>query len=153
MNALSAGVRMNSLSQPMGLVQALRSPTQKCIMADKHAAVCGNIVVLRPSVALRAEKGSSSLDADTIVDDLKKRIDSIEDKPQAALYAGGTVVALGLANSIVSTVESLPLIPKLFELVGLGYTAWFSYRYLHFKSSRQELIQDIEDLKKKVSGE
>lgn len=44
-------------------------------------------------------------------------------------------------------------IPKVFELVGLGYTAWFTYRYLLFKSSREELVQDIEVLKKKISGD
>jgi hypothetical protein len=32
-------------------------------------------------------------------------------------------------------------IPKLFELVGLGYTAWFVYRYLLFQSSREELVK------------
>ena len=26
-----------------------------------------------------------------------------------------------------------PQLPKLLELVGLGYTAWFTYRYLLFK--------------------
>lgn len=27
----------------------------------------------------------------------------------------------------------LPQLPKLLELVGLGYSAWFTYRYLLFK--------------------
>lgn len=26
-----------------------------------------------------------------------------------------------------------PQLPKMLELVGLGYTAWFTYRYLLFK--------------------
>jgi len=41
-------------------------------------------------------------------------------------------------------------LPKAFELVGLGYSAWFTYRYLLFKSSREELVEDIESLKKKI---
>ena len=41
-------------------------------------------------------------------------------------------------------------LPKIFELVGLGYSAWFTYRYLLFKSSREELVEDIEGLKKKI---
>ena len=45
-----------------------------------------------------------------------------------------------------------PLVPKLLELVGLGYTAWFVYRYLLFKSSREELLADIEELKKKITS-
>ena len=38
------------------------------------------------------------------------------------------------------------------ELVGLGYTVWFTYRYLIFKSSRDELKKEIEELKSKISG-
>jgi len=34
-----------------------------------------------------------------------------------------------------------PQLPKLMELVGLGYTAWFVYRYLLFKDSREELVK------------
>jgi len=45
-----------------------------------------------------------------------------------------------------------PQIPKLFELVGLGYTAWFVYRYLLFKDSREELVKDVDSLKKKITG-
>ena len=78
--------------------------------------------------------------------------ESVEDKPQAILYAGGAVVAVVLVNSIVGAVNSLPLFPKVFELVGLGYSAWFTYKYLLFKSSRAELAADIEELKAKIAG-
>lgn len=40
----------------------------------------------------------------------------------------------------------------MMELVGLGYTAWFTYRYLIFKNSRKELVEDIEELKSKIAG-
>ncbi|KAG9140622.1 hypothetical protein Leryth_006825 [Lithospermum erythrorhizon] len=43
-------------------------------------------------------------------------------------------------------------LPKVMELVGLGYTGWFVYRYLLFKQSRKELATDIESLKKKIAG-
>ena len=45
-----------------------------------------------------------------------------------------------------------PQLPKLLELVGLGYSAWFVYRYLLFKSSREELLADVEELKKKITS-
>ena len=38
------------------------------------------------------------------------------------------------------------------ELVGLGYTTWFVYRYLLFKDSRAELSADIDEVKAKISG-
>lgn len=76
----------------------------------------------------------------------------MEDKPSAILYAGGAVVLLWLASTVVGAVNAIPLLPKLLELVGLGYTAWFVYRYLLFKSSREELLADIEELKKKITS-
>ncbi|MQL41646.1 hypothetical protein EI012_27460, partial [Escherichia coli] len=44
------------------------------------------------------------------------------------------------------------LFPKLLEVVGLGYTVWFSSRYLLFKKNRDELAAKIEKLKEQVLG-
>lgn len=132
------------------------SPLQKCYYVNEHASLCGNFVVLRPSTALRATTGKeakseSSIDAESIINDLTAKVDSIEDKPQAALYAGGALLAVYFSNSILAAIDAIPLLPKLLELVGTGYSGWFIYRYLFFKSSRAELVTDIEELKKKVS--
>lgn len=83
---------------------------------------------------------------------LQSQWDAVEDKPSALLYAGGAVVLLWLASTVVGAVNAVPLLPKLLELVGLGYTSWFVYRYLLFKSSREELLADIEELKKKITS-
>ncbi|XWS41640.1 hypothetical protein CRYUN_Cryun17cG0099500 [Craigia yunnanensis] len=42
--------------------------------------------------------------------------------------------------------------PKLMEVVGLGYSFWFSSRYLLFKKNREELAAKIEELKQQVLG-
>ncbi len=34
-------------------------------------------------------------------------------------------------------------VPKLLELVGLGYTSWFVYRYLLFKVCAQALVISV----------
>jgi hypothetical protein len=39
------------------------------------------------------------------------------------------------------------------ELVGLGYSSWFVYRYVLYKDSRAELVEQFDALKNKVSGE
>ena len=36
--------------------------------------------------------------------------------------------------------------------VGMGYTAWFIYRYLWKASNRQELSRDFNSLKEQVLG-
>merc|ERR1719240_2270956 len=100
-----------------------------------------------------AEKTETSVDVDQIVKELSDRLDKVEDKTSFVLYGGGGVLLIWIAFAIVGAVNNIPLLPKLMELVGLSYTAWFTYRYLLFKSSRQELVQDIEELKKRMSGD
>merc|ERR1712224_584928 len=101
----------------------------------------------------RSNKSESSVEASQILKDLSDRWDKVENKTSVVLYGSGGVVLLWLASTIVNSVSSIPLLPKLMELVGLSYTAWFTYRYLLMKTTRQELVQDIEELKKKISGD
>uniref|UniRef100_A0A7C9CXM1 Cyanobacterial aminoacyl-tRNA synthetase CAAD domain-containing protein n=1 Tax=Opuntia streptacantha TaxID=393608 RepID=A0A7C9CXM1_OPUST len=84
--------------------------------------------------------------------DLKEKWDKLENKSTVLLYGGGAIVAVWLSSVVVSAINSVPLLPKIMELVGLGYTGWFVYRYLLFKSGRKELAEDIEQLKKKIAG-
>ena len=53
----------------------------------------------------------------------------------------------------IGSINSVPLLPKLMELIGLGYSCWFVYRYLLFKDSRSELGDEVEAFKAKISGE
>jgi len=124
------------------------SPAPKCLYANQHASLCGNVVVLRPDTALRA----SNFDAEEILKDVTDKWDAVEDKPGTLLTAGGVVIALTLTNSIISTLDAIPLLPGLLKTVGLGYSGYFAYRYLFTAASRQELKEDIDELKKKVSG-
>ncbi|GLU20541.1 hypothetical protein SLE2022_367340 [Rubroshorea leprosula] len=75
-----------------------------------------------------------------------------EDAYPILLYGSGALVALWLASAVVGAIESIPLFPKLMEVVGLGYTVWFSSRYLLFKENRDELAAKIEELKRQVLG-
>ncbi|VAI60502.1 unnamed protein product [Triticum turgidum subsp. durum] len=89
---------------------------------------------------------------DELVDDLKAKWDAVENKSTVLTYAGGAIVAVWFSSVIVGAVNSLPLLPKIMELVGLGYTGWFVYRYLLFKERRKELADDVESLKKSIAG-
>ncbi|XP_050387680.1 protein CURVATURE THYLAKOID 1A, chloroplastic [Argentina anserina] len=109
----------------------------------------------RRSLQIRAsssEETSTSADTSELISDLKEKWDAVENKSTVLLYGGGAIVAVWLSSTVVGAVNSVPLLPKVLELVGLGYTGWFVYRYLLFKSSRKELATDIESLKKKIAG-
>ncbi|GLT59023.1 hypothetical protein SLA2020_318720 [Shorea laevis] len=102
--------------------------------------------------ASSSEETSTSIDTSELFTDLKEKWDAIENKSTVLLYGGGAIVAVWLSSILVGAINSVPLLPKLLELVGLGYTGWFVYRYLLFKSSRKELATDIDALKKKIAG-
>ncbi|XP_061995474.1 protein CURVATURE THYLAKOID 1A, chloroplastic [Rosa rugosa] len=102
--------------------------------------------------ASSSEETSTSVDTGELISDLKEKWDAVENKSTVLVYGGGAIVALWLSSIVVGAVNSVPLLPKILELVGLGYTGWFVYRYLLFKSSRKELATDIDALKKKIAG-
>jgi len=68
------------------------------------------------------------------------------------LLAFLAIVAVKMTLAILSAINDIPLLSPVFELVGLGYTGWFVYRYLLTKSSRQELVQEFESLRTQVVG-
>ncbi|MBW4540546.1 MAG: CAAD domain-containing protein [Myxacorys chilensis ATA2-1-KO14] len=64
----------------------------------------------------------------------------------------GSIVSVKLTLALLSAINDVPLLQPTFELVGLGYTAWFVYRYLLKASNRQELGQEFDKLKNQVVG-
>ncbi|XP_077241061.1 protein CURVATURE THYLAKOID 1A, chloroplastic-like [Tasmannia lanceolata] len=102
--------------------------------------------------ASSSEETPSSVQVEDIFSDIKEKWDGLENKSTVIIYGGGAIVAVWLSSIVVGAINSVPLLPKVMELVGLGYTGWFVYRYLLFKSSRKELATDIESLKKKIAG-
>ncbi|KAL5992635.1 hypothetical protein ACLOJK_013554 [Asimina triloba] len=48
-------------------------------------------------------------------------------------YGSSATLALWISSAIVNAIDSIPLFPKVMELVGLIFTIWFSYRYVIFK--------------------
>ncbi|EEF31694.1 conserved hypothetical protein [Ricinus communis] len=75
-----------------------------------------------------------------------------EDTYSVLFYGGSAVVALWLGSAVVGAIDSIPLIPKLMEVVGLGYSIWFTTRYLLFKENRDEFVTKVEELKQQVLG-
>ncbi|XP_059312539.1 protein CURVATURE THYLAKOID 1A, chloroplastic [Lycium ferocissimum] len=103
-------------------------------------------------VKASSSEESGAVDTSELLSDLKEKWDAVDNKSTVIIYGGGAIVAVWLSSIVVGAINSVPLLPKIMELVGLGYTGWFVYRYLLFKSSRKELAEDIEQLKKKIAG-
>ncbi|MCC3410540.1 MAG: glutamate--tRNA ligase [Microcoleus sp. PH2017_03_ELD_O_A] len=63
-----------------------------------------------------------------------------------------SIVSLKVLLGIVDELNDIPLLAPTFELIGIGYSAWFIYRYLLRSSNRQQLGQEIQALKEQVFG-
>ncbi|ESQ37747.1 hypothetical protein EUTSA_v10029019mg [Eutrema salsugineum] len=90
-------------------------------------------VELMKTRASSSEETSTSIDTNELITDLKEKWDGLENKSTVLIYGGGAIVAVWLSSIVVGAINSVPLLPKVMELVGLGYTGWFVYRYLLFK--------------------
>ncbi|MEM8637195.1 MAG: CAAD domain-containing protein [Cyanobacteria bacterium P01_G01_bin.54] len=66
------------------------------------------------------------------------------------VFAAFITVKLTLA--LLSAINDLPLMAPIFEIIGIGYTVWFVYRYLLRVESRSELSKDLASLKSKIFG-
>ena len=64
----------------------------------------------------------------------------------------GLIIAMAIALKVVLAVmnalNGIPLLELTFELIGIGYSAWFVSRYLLKSSNRQELAQKVEGVLK-----
>ncbi|BAY34255.1 hypothetical protein NIES37_52380 [Tolypothrix tenuis PCC 7101] len=64
----------------------------------------------------------------------------------------GAIVAVRVLLAILDSLNDIPLVAPTFELIGIGYSAWFVYRYLLKASTRKELTNEITTLKSQVVG-
>lgn len=62
------------------------------------------------------------------------------------------IVTLKVVLAILDAINDIPLLSPTFELVGISYSTWFTFRYLLKDSTRQELSANIESFKKQTFG-
>uniref|UniRef100_A0A6N2MWR3 Cyanobacterial aminoacyl-tRNA synthetase CAAD domain-containing protein n=1 Tax=Salix viminalis TaxID=40686 RepID=A0A6N2MWR3_SALVM len=94
----------------------------------------------------------ASAELPEIVKTVQEAWEKVEDKYAVSSLAVAGGVALWGSAGLISAIDRLPLIPGVFEIVGIGYTGWFAYKNLVFKPDREALIAKIKDTYKEVIG-
>ncbi len=61
-------------------------------------------------------------------------------------------VTVKVAIALLDAVNDFPLLQPIFELIGLFYSMWFSFRYLLKYETRQELAQKFNSFKQQSLG-
>ncbi len=64
-----------------------------------------------------------------------------------------SIIAVKITLALISSINDVPLLAPLFELIGIGYSGWFIYRYMLRASTRQELKNEFSSMKSQVAGE
>lgn len=64
----------------------------------------------------------------------------------------GTLITIKVTLAVLEALNDIPLLSPTFELIGMGYTGWFIYRYLLRASNRQELVAELESFKEQIFG-
>lgn len=64
----------------------------------------------------------------------------------------GGIISVKITLAILDAINDFPLLSPMFELVGIGYTGWFVYRYLWRESNRRELAQELSSIKSQIFG-
>ncbi|XP_059641397.1 protein CURVATURE THYLAKOID 1C, chloroplastic [Cornus florida] len=107
-------------------------------------------------VAVVAKAMGESSDSSTSLS-VVKSVQSIWDKSEDrfALIGLGfaAVVALWASVNLITAIDKLPLVPSVFEFIGILFSSWFIYRYLLFKPDRAELFQSINKSVSDVLGQ
>ncbi|KAF8759251.1 hypothetical protein HU200_010286 [Digitaria exilis] len=120
------------LAAPLGL-----APLPRSRAAVVAVSQCGS-KISRGGVAIRATSGGEQATEEVpeIVKAAQDAWDKVEDKYAVATIGVVAIVALWTAVGALKAIDKLPILPGVFELVGLGYTGWFTYRNLIFQPDR-----------------
>ncbi|XP_062188149.1 protein CURVATURE THYLAKOID 1B, chloroplastic-like [Phragmites australis] len=131
---------------PLGLAQLPRSRTGAVAVAQ-----CGSKIPR--SVAVRATSGGEgSAETPEIIKAAQDAWDKVDDKYAVATIGVAAIVALWTAVGAIKAIDKLPLLPSVLEIVGIGYTGWFTYRNLIFQPDREALISKIKITYNEITG-
>ncbi|KAG6537282.1 hypothetical protein ZIOFF_002369 [Zingiber officinale] len=75
-----------------------------------------------------------------------------EDTYPILFFGAGSLFALWISSAVISALDSVPVVPKVLEVIGLGFTAWFTSRYFIFKENRDEFFLKLQDVKERILG-
>ncbi|KXZ52814.1 hypothetical protein GPECTOR_8g2 [Gonium pectorale] len=115
------------------------APTEPCV---DDASLEAEAAMRREEAVRNAQRMASEA-----LDRARSWWAGVQDKRSLLLGGASLAVAAYLGGAVVGAVDRLPLAPQLFQAVGVGYSAWFWYRYVLFAAGRRELASRLADLR------
>lgn len=91
--------------------------------------------------------------ANDLLKSVQETWEKTDDKLAISSLGFAAFVTLWGSVGLIGAIDKLPLLPGLFELVGILVSGWFTYRYIIFKPDREELFKKIDEIKSKILGQ
>jgi hypothetical protein len=106
-----------------------------------------------PSEETKEEQQSNNVQ--DVAEDIKQKLPALTSIPKKQIFVGvatliATVIVLRVLFAVLGAIASLPFLPTFFEVVGIGYTLWFAYRYLSTVEGREELQNKLTTLRNRI---
>ncbi|KAL9254418.1 CURVATURE THYLAKOID 1B, chloroplastic-like protein [Drosera capensis] len=138
---------------PLHTISCLFNPTTFCRRIARNGAT---MATSEAQVVVRVEVSEDIQTSTTETPEILKKVidawDKVEDKYAVASLAVAGGIALWGSTGLIAAIDRLPLVPGIFELVGIGFTGWFTYQNLIFKPDREALIAKVKELYKEILG-
>ncbi|XP_074568489.1 protein CURVATURE THYLAKOID 1C, chloroplastic [Curcuma longa] len=104
------------------------------------------------SVVAKAVGDNSDTSDGSIVKSFQDAWSSSENLIGVAGLGFAAIVAVWASSHLIEAIDKLPLVPTVFEFIGLLFTWWFIYRYLVFRPDREEFSKIVKDAVSSVLG-
>ncbi|KAL4187026.1 hypothetical protein AMTRI_Chr09g37060 [Amborella trichopoda] len=134
---------------PPQILSQTRPPSRQ---SWKTMASCRNLARNVVSMATGDTSVEVGPDVSEVLKPIQDTWEKLDDKYAVASLAFAGIVALWASTGMISAIDRLPLVPGILELVGIGYTGWFTYRNLVFKPDREALIEKIKEKYEAIIG-
>jgi ABC-type transport system involved in cytochrome bd biosynthesis fused ATPase/permease subunit len=113
-----------------------------------------NRAALPPASEPNPEWGQWSQKILQFLEQLPEYIGSFWQQHQSALVnlilILSALVTFKVIAAILGAINDIPLVAPLFEVIGIAYTTWFTFRYLITAKNRQELAAKIAVMKQQI---
>ncbi|CAL4947334.1 unnamed protein product [Urochloa decumbens] len=116
------------------------------------AAVSQTFRIRSRSVVVKVAQDSSE-SSGSIVTYVKSFFSTAEDIFALAGIGFATVAALWASVNLIEIIDKLPVLPLIFELIGIAVAWLFIYNNLLFKSKRQEFLGNIKSTISQILGQ
>ncbi|MEA5576477.1 CAAD domain-containing protein [Anabaena sp. UHCC 0451] len=115
-----------------------------------------NLPKLPPGTAPASQWQRISRQIVEFLDQLPDYLGSFFDKNQQAILTIVLIlsafVTVKVVIAVLDAVNGVPLLASIFEIIGIFYAIWFTFRYLIKAENRQELSLKVSSFKQQLLG-